>query len=197
MLLVPKLGMEPIRRAALIDATIQEVGRCGSLDVTVARIAGRAGMSTALAHHYFGGKEQIFLAAMRHILSSFRDEVTVSLSRARTPRARIEALVHASFSPSHFSKDAIAAWLTFYLLAHSNDEARRLLRVYHRRLHSNLVFELRPLMGAAAPDTAHTIAALIDGLYLRHALQEGPIDRVGSIVKVMTYLDLLLGTSIQ
>lgn len=190
---MPKLGMEPIRRAALIDATIREVGQAGSLDITVAKIAGRAGMSSALAHHYFGGKEQIFLAAMRHILSAFRDDVTAALARARTPRARLEALIHASFSKSHFSRDAIAAWLTFYLLAHSSAEARRLLRVYHQRLHSNLVHDLRPLMGAAADDTAHTIAAMIDGLYLRHALQDAPLDRVGSIVKVMSYLDMLLG----
>jgi len=194
---MPKIGMEPIRRAALIDATIREVGQAGSLDITVARIAGRAGMSAALAHHYFGGKEKIFLAAMRHILSAFRDDVTTALARAHTPRARLEALIHASFSESHFSRDAIAAWLTFYLLAHSNEEARRLLRVYHQRLHSNLVHELRPLLGASADDTAHTIAAMIDGLYLRHALQDKPLDRVGSIVKVMSYLDMLLGEPVK
>ena len=66
---MPKLGMEPIRKAALVQATIAEIGRAGSLDVTVAQIARRAGMSSALAHHYFGSKEQIFLAAMRHVLS--------------------------------------------------------------------------------------------------------------------------------
>ena len=43
---MPKLGAEPIRKAALINATIFEVGRAGSLDVTVAQIARRAGMST-------------------------------------------------------------------------------------------------------------------------------------------------------
>jgi TetR/AcrR family transcriptional repressor of bet genes len=51
---MPKLGMEPIRRAALVSATISEIGRAGSLDVTVSQIARRAGMSSALAHHYFG-----------------------------------------------------------------------------------------------------------------------------------------------
>lgn len=57
---VPKVGMEPIRRSALVQATIAEIGAAGSLDVTVGQIARRAGMSTALAHHYFGGKDQIF-----------------------------------------------------------------------------------------------------------------------------------------
>ena len=48
---MPKIGMEPIRRAALVKATIAEIGRAGSLDVTVSQIAKRAGMSSALAHH--------------------------------------------------------------------------------------------------------------------------------------------------
>ena len=74
-MIMPKLGMEPIRRQALVEATIAEIGAVGTLDVTVAQIARRAGMSSALAHHYFGGKEQIFLAAMRHVMSVYAAEV--------------------------------------------------------------------------------------------------------------------------
>ena len=50
---MPKLGMEPIRKAALVKATIVEIGRVGSLDVTVSQIAQRAGISPALSFHYF------------------------------------------------------------------------------------------------------------------------------------------------
>ena len=56
---MPKVGVEPIRKAALVNATIAEVGRAGSLDVTVSQIAKRAGMSSALAHHYFGAKDEL------------------------------------------------------------------------------------------------------------------------------------------
>ncbi|MEO0746592.1 MAG: TetR family transcriptional regulator, partial [Pseudomonadota bacterium] len=76
---MPKVGMEPIRRDALVRATIAEIGAAGTLDVTVSQIARRAGMSSALAHHYFGGKDRIFLAAMRHILRGFRAEVVTAL----------------------------------------------------------------------------------------------------------------------
>jgi TetR/AcrR family transcriptional repressor of bet genes len=76
---------EPIRRDAIVKATIQEVGRAGSLEVTVAQIARRAGVSSALAHHYFGSKEAIFVAAMRHVLTVFGAEVRGALATARTP----------------------------------------------------------------------------------------------------------------
>lgn len=168
---MPKLGMEPIRRAALVKATIAEIGAAGTLDVTVGKIARRAGMSTALAHHYFGGKDQILLAAMRHILVMFADEARGRIAAAKTPAARLDAIICASFAPSNFSEDVIAAWLNFYVLAQSSEEALRLLTVYRRRLQSNLTHALRPLAGEAAAQKADLIGALIDGVYLRQALR--------------------------
>ena len=38
---MPKVGMEPIRRSALVQATIAEIGAAHSLDVTVGQIAKR------------------------------------------------------------------------------------------------------------------------------------------------------------
>ena len=171
---MPKLGMEPIRKTALIKATIAEIGRQGTLDVTVGQIARRAGMSSALAHHYFGSKEQIFLAAMRHILARYGAAVRARLARAETPLARVHAIIDASFSPEQFDEEVISAWLLFYVQAQTSPEAARLLRVYAARLHSNLVHALGPLVPAdEARAIARTLAALIDGFYIRTALPTG------------------------
>ncbi len=62
---MPRTGMMAIRKDALVNATISEIGRKGSLDVTVSQIAKAAGVSSALAHHYFGSKDHLLLAAMR------------------------------------------------------------------------------------------------------------------------------------
>lgn len=168
---MPKVGMEPIRRAALVEATIDEIGAQGSLDVTVSQIAKRAGMSSALAHHYFGGKEQIFLAAMRHVLSTYSAEVRGALAMAGTPHARVVAIIRAGFGSSNFRPDVVAAWLNFYVLAQTSSEAARLLSVYHRRLHSNLRHALRPLVGTEADRVARALGSLIDGIYLREGLK--------------------------
>ncbi len=182
--------MEPIRRKALIDATIAEVGAAGSLDVTVGQIARRAGMSSALAHHYFGGKDQILLAAMRYILATFGGHVRKELSRAKTPRDRLHAIVAASFHPQNFADEVVTAWLAFYLQAQTSADAKRLLRVYGRRLHSNLVYNLRPLVSADRVETiAHGVAALIDGFYIRNALQDRVPTREQTIEMVEDYLD--------
>ena len=168
---MPKLGMEPVRRAALVEATIAEIGAAGSLDVTVGQIAKRAGMSTALAHHYFGGKDQIFLAAMREILRQFGTEVVAGLRAAHTPRARAEALIAASFAPSCFAPATVSAWMTLYAQASTQPETHRLLRLYQRRLRANLTHALRPLSKTPRAD-AELMGAMIDGLYLRAALAD-------------------------
>lgn len=169
-----KLAAEPIRKAALINAAITMVGRTGSLDVTVAQIAREAGMSSALAHHYFGSKDRIFLAAMRQILSNYRDAVRAALIGVSDPRDRIKAIVAASFAMPNFDHNTIASWLNFYALALNDAEAARLLRVYHRRLRSNLLAGLIPLVPDRAHDIAATLGALIDGVYLRAALSNKP-----------------------
>ena len=188
---MPKLGMEPIRRDALVRATIAEVGDVGSLRVTVSQIARRAGMSSALAHHYFGGKDQIFLAAMRHILSEFSAEVRAELARADR-RTRAQAIIRACFAQSCFSPVAISAWMTFYVMAQTNPQALRLWRLYQRRLRSNLSHALRPLVGADAPVHAATLAALIDGLYLRAALNDPEAPGVATD-QALSVLRLLCG----
>jgi len=170
---MPKLGIEPLRRAALIDATIHEIGSHGSLDVTVSQIARRAGMSSALAHHYFGAKDQMFLAAMRHLLRLYAAAIRGALVMAQTPKQRVEAIVRGSFASDNFHPEVVAAWMHFYVLAQSSEAANRLLRVYQGRLRSNLTHALRP-MTDDAPARAEMIAALIDGIYLRQSLRPTP-----------------------
>ncbi|WP_296425450.1 transcriptional regulator BetI [Yoonia sp.] len=189
---MPKLGMEPIRRAALVKATIDEIGAMGNLDVTVRDIAKRAGMSSALAHHYFGGKDQIFLAAMRHTLTIFGAEVRAALAGAKGHQARVAAIVQASFASTNFQPKVIAAWLNFYVLAQTSADAQRLLRIYQRRLHSNLVHDLRPLLGGRAQGAATRIGSLIDGQYLRQGLLRDAGGTADATTLVLALLELEL-----
>jgi len=171
---MPKVGMEPLRRRALIDATISAIGERGSLNVTMSEIAGRAGVSSALAHHYFGAKDELLQATMRQLLADLGSDSVGALSRAQTPRARISAVIAVNFSAGQFREETVHAWLAFYVEAQKSTALRRLLRVYARRLNSNLLSGLLPLMPRAeAMRMAEAIAAMIDGLYIRRALKDG------------------------
>ncbi|MFK5978384.1 MAG: transcriptional regulator BetI [Rhizobiaceae bacterium] len=189
---MPRTDTEIIRRKALVNAAIMEIGRAGSLDVTVSQIAGNAGVSSALAHHYFGSKDQIFLAAMRHIMSGFAANVASELSKANEPRERVQAIIKASFSITNFSEEVISAWLNFYVKAQNSTEVQRLLRVYQHRLHSNFVHELAPIVGDHAAKISHGLSAMIDGLYIRQALHDTPTNPKESVAMVVDYLDMCL-----
>lgn len=188
-----RIGVAATRKNALIRAAITEVGRAGSLDVTVSQIAARAGVSSALAHHYFGSKEQIFLAAMRHILSEFGASARAGVALARDPQSRINAIIAASFAPNQFERDIVTAWLAFYVQAQKSSAAERLLRIYAYRLDSNLVFHLRQLVSeAAARRIAQGLASMIDGFYIRCALQDCAPDPNEAKTLVADYLDMCL-----
>ncbi|WP_293573283.1 transcriptional regulator BetI [Phaeobacter sp.] len=188
---MPRQGMEPKRRAALVSAVIDEIGDAGSLDVTVSQIAKRAGMSSALAHHYFGSKDQMLIAAMRHILSVFSRRVAANQRKAKTPYARLCAVIAANFETHVFDRRKTSAWLSFYALSQSNQEAMRLMQLYQRRLRSNLLHDLRRLCDDAE-QIEPVISALIDGVYLRAALLRGAPDP-DAAQRVMAAADALLG----
>ncbi|QFS83410.1 HTH-type transcriptional regulator BetI [Roseivivax sp. THAF40] len=183
------MNKEADRRHQLIAATLREIGAKGTLNVTVGQIAKRAGVSPGLAFHYFGDKERLFLAAMRSILRDYGRQIRRALKGCETPRARLEAILHQNFADMQFEDGAIAAWLNFYVLAQTSPEAQRLLTLYHRRLHSNLVHDLRPLIGARADETAERLAGLVDGLYLRFALNRDAVDPAPAVALVMDALN--------
>lgn len=186
---MPKVGMEPVRRKALVDAAMRVIGDHGSLTVTMSEIAKEAGVSPALAHHYFGSKEQLLIETVRVHLQRLRDSVVTALRAAKTPREKLTAVIRVSFQADQFAPETIAAWLAFYAEAQRSEETRRFLVIYARRLHSNLVANLKALCPAGdAARIAEGAAAMIDGLYIRQSLRSAPISTEASIALTEDYL---------
>jgi TetR/AcrR family transcriptional repressor of bet genes len=130
---------------------------------------------------------------MRHILRELGRDSVAALAKVDDPRGRVSALISVNFAHSQFRRETIAAWLAFYVEAQRSQPMRRLLRVYTRRLHSNLMSGLRALLPTReAERTAEGIAALIDGLYIRRALVDGAPDAASAVALVEDYLETRL-----
>jgi len=186
---MPKVGMEPIRRRQLIDATIASMGEHGLADTTVQTISRGAGVSPGIIHHYFGGKDELLAATMRSMLVQLRSDVTERLAAAGSPRARLEAIVDCNFAAGQFEPRVVAAWLGFWAQAPHNPALSRLQRINARRLHSNLLHSLRALLpDERAERVAVGLAAMIDGLWLRFALT-GAMDGSAARAVALGYLD--------
>lgn len=135
---------------------------------------------------------------MRHILSELTTDTLRALGSAATPRQRVSAVVAVNFSDIQFQPETIAAWLAFYVEAQKSPALRRLLRVYARRLHSNLMSGLTGILPRTEADrVAEATAAMIDGLYIRRALKDGVPDAATAIALVEDYLETKLGERLK
>lgn len=189
-----RTSIERIRRQELIDATLQVIEEHGFQATTIGKISQASGFSVGIVSHYFGGKQGLLEATMRHLLSFLQRDLLRSLElRPNDPRSRLMAIVDANFAGAQTEMQSAKTWLAFWAQAIHQPELARLQRVNERRLIANLRFYLRQLIPAdEVRGTAQTIAALIDGFWLRAALSEGRLRSADAERLCRDYIDQAL-----
>ena len=168
---MPKLGMEPIRRRQMIDATKACILEEGPSRASLQRIARRIGVTQGLISHYFGERDALFEEVFRDIYRDVARETARRLSRARTPSGRLLAVLDAQISDATLSPEAVATWFAICVKIPHSAVLMRLERIYDRRLASNLAHALK-LMGRSPKDAreiAEELVILIDGVWLNLA----------------------------
>ena len=134
---MPKIGMAPLRRRPSVEAAIRSIHDLGVVNLTTVDVARKAGLSQGLIRRYFGSESALIIVTMRHLLIEFGLGISERLHSAATPRECLSTIVHGSFCAEQLPPEAISAWLTFYVQAHTETTVLRLLRIYARRLISN------------------------------------------------------------
>ena len=187
---MPKRGMGPIRRQQLMKATISSVCEVGLADTTIARISQRAGVSSGIIAHYFGGKNELLEATMRSLLQELGNGIKLRVQKATTPLESLYAIIDGNFSQDQVNPCATRVWLAFWAQALHSPELGRLQNVNQFRLQSNLRFWLKKMLDdKSATDIAEATAALIDGLWLRGAFLDGGIDAERCRTLARAFLD--------
>ncbi len=173
---MPKVGMPEIRKPQLIKATIEAIDELGFQGATVSVIGKKAGVSPAIINHYFGGKEGLLKETMASLIKEFFDvlQAELSLVRHATTIEKAMAIVRASISQSQTRPQVVKAWMGFWASAMHAPALNRLQNVYSRRLQTTLVTVFRERFAVEqARDLSITVAALIDGMWLRGSLAGG------------------------
>src|SRR5215472_7792132 len=169
----PRDEAEDARRVQLVEVTIDSLAEVGFVGTTLAEIAGRAGVSPGLVAHYFGDKDGLLEAAFRTLARVVAVRMRERFALARTPRARVQAVIDANLGPENFDRRTGNAWLAFWGQVLHFKGLKRVQTAYQRRMLSNLRGDLRRMIpGEAAGSLAAMIAAMIDGVWLRAALSE-------------------------
>ncbi len=165
-----------IRHEELIAATISAIHKRGYAAVTMAEIAVEAGASTASITYYFGSKERLLEATMRHLLTLLRAAMRDRYRAAKTPRDRLFAVVEANFDDRLFTAAQCNVWMQFWANAPYSDRLARLHRINLARVTSHFRAELRALLPEERRETARAVLqAYMDGVWLA-AAQGGVVD---------------------
>ncbi|MBL8711217.1 MAG: transcriptional regulator BetI [Rhodospirillaceae bacterium] len=188
-----RTSIEKIRRRDLVEAAFQTFLDHGMNGTTVARIGEQAGMSHGIVNYYFKSKDQLLSAVIRHAFALILRQAVDRMRLATTPRERISAIIAGNFSEDLFNRETAAAWISFYAEVATRPEFERLQDTFYRRLHSNLLHDLKKITTPAeAENIALGISVWIDGLWLRCAMRRMGVERDAAIAAIESYVDTSL-----
>jgi TetR/AcrR family transcriptional repressor of bet genes len=182
-----------IRNEELIAATIVAVHKRGYSVVTMAEIAREAGASAASINYYFGSKEGLMEATMRHLLRKLRTAMIAGYSAARTPEERLYAVMDANFSDALFTVPQCSLWMQFWANAPYSPRLARLHRINRTRVRSHVRAELANLLPAEQIETARSaLQCYMDGVWLQAAQSESSVDAKAARLAAHRVVDLSL-----
>lgn len=169
----PKVGVAPLRRKQIVDATIRCLAREGYSGLTMKKVAREAGVSQGILHYYFADKRAILVAALGRVMADLDRRVLREAHGSRDPRERLRALIGACLS---VATEAREFWIVFVEFWGEMMHDRTLLKI-----NAELYARVRRLIGSIVaqgtragrfrrvnPEHAGAmILALVDGLSLQ------------------------------
>ena len=171
-------------RERILEAACDLVAAEGIDNVRIARVAMRAGASTALVHHYFSTREELLEQALLHSFEVVADErFAAEADGDSSATAALAAAIEECLPvPGRLERDWVL-WVELWLRAAREPQLRPLAASLYRRYHEWLeaVIETgiesgefeRPANLEVLTDRA---MALLDGLGLRALLRDPTMD---------------------
>jgi AcrR family transcriptional regulator len=173
-------------RERILEAAADLVAAEGIDNVRIARVAMRAGASTALVHHYFSTREELLEQALLHSFEVVADERFAAEDEGDAERSATAALAAAIEeclpAPGRLERDWVL-WVELWLRAAREPQLRPLAASLYGRYHEWLegVIETgiesgefeRPANLRVLTDRA---MAMLDGLGLRALLRDPTMD---------------------
>src|SRR4051812_15789599 len=86
-----------LRRMAILDAVIDCIAEKGILNLTAQEVGRQAKMRRSHVTYYFPNQDKMLEAAIKFVVSTGQEITVAYVTAAQTPRARLEAMVQATF----------------------------------------------------------------------------------------------------
>jgi AcrR family transcriptional regulator len=163
---------------SIIEATCSAIVDIGIARLTVAAVAERAGVSSALVHYHFRTKQQLLVAACERLAVRRSDARTAALATGGG-LAALDALWAALRTGAE--SEAERAWIDLALLARDDTSVRRTLAAQRQAEQGALARRLPALLAALgsraavpADELAGLVSLFLDGV--AQALGAGAAD---------------------
>jgi len=123
----------PEARERILEAACELIATDGIDEVRIARVAMRAGASTALVHHYFSTREELLEQALVHSFEQAGDERFAAAPEARSASERLaRALGECLPLPGSQERDWVL-WVELWLRAVRDPRLRPVAARLYRR----------------------------------------------------------------
>jgi AcrR family transcriptional regulator len=188
-------------RERILEAACDLIAAEGIDDVRIARVAMRAGASTALVHHYFSTREELLEQALLHSFEQVGDErfADAEGETATATAALAEAIEECLPRPGRYERDWVL-WVELWLRAAREPDLRPLAARLYARYHEWLEDVLKRGIEsgefkapADLPALTDRAMALLDGLGLRALLHDPTMDIDAARAQVADFLAGPLG----
>ena len=182
-----------IRRRELVEATMEVISELGFEKATIADISKRAGFSMGYLHHHFRNKDEILLETKRVYYGDMRQYLINTITPVSDPRTRLRIIIDANFRPEQFTPQNAYTWVSFIARVPFNTEYRRFQNIVTRRLHSNLLFNLKQLLPSEKAEAAtDKLITLLHGYWVQFGIDGDSIDCETVIQRMNLGIDRLL-----
>ncbi len=189
-----------LNRHSLIDATLDSIVEIGIAQTSVSEIIKRAGLSRGMIHLHFGGKEGLFVAAVKQAGETYYNNLNRFLDEAgKPPQERVAAVVNGDLDETVLSNRTVSIWYAFRGAARERKTIAEYSDTRDERLNALLFRAFREIaesedMGdpaTVARDATHGTLALLEGMWTDYLLHPDAFDRAVAKRSVFRFLSAL------
>jgi AcrR family transcriptional regulator len=169
----PKVGVAPVRREQIVQATIRCLAHEGYSGLTMKKVAREAGVSQGILHYYFESKRAILVAALDTVMGDLDRRVAALSEGARDAPARLRAVIRGCLGLAEDNRDFWVVFVEFWGEMMHDRALSEINAALYQRLRRTLGVTVRQGIRAGVfrrvePEEAGAvILALVDGLSLQ------------------------------
>ncbi|RCX19723.1 TetR family transcriptional regulator [Fontibacillus phaseoli] len=188
---MPKQGMEPVRRAETMNATLECIYEHGIERITLDMVAAKAGFSKGIVAYYFKSKKNLILESLKAFLSAYSQKISSSIQEGMPPLEMVSTVVEVALPPVSDTSQETIQVSTLEGAEHIRLPQERIAKIFIQFISMAAIDEdLRKVMLETYAQDIEGISSLI-----RHARKADSISELDDKHAAYALLAMIYGLS--